>query len=163
MVRRDHSKPDIEIELEKISVTILDKIDPLFEDPKLEGMIPRVSTVIKQLSRWGIFEPYSLSEVYQIYEELSREVHVRADKIDIDRRLRNKKEIFEVNVIPKELENFLKVLHKAMDICIVVELNILSDWIFHLEHKTKLRKELAVLKNLELEKSSRRLLELVEK
>ena len=50
------------------------------------------------------------------------------DKIDLGRRLIEGKDLFEVTIIPKELNKFCKMLHKVMDIGVVVELSILSDW-----------------------------------
>ncbi|ACL10884.1 hypothetical protein DKAM_0558 [Desulfurococcus amylolyticus 1221n] len=49
-----------------------------------------------------------------------------------------------------------------MDIAIVIELNVLSDWIIRLEDKTKLKERVLVLMDLELENASRKLSELVD-
>jgi len=51
------------------------------------------------------------------------------DKTDIGRRLLKEKELFETTIIPEELNKFCGVLHKVMDIGVVIELSILSDWI----------------------------------
>jgi len=129
-------KPEIEDELEQISGAIFDKIAPLFEDLKPEKLIPKPKVIIKQLSAWGILNPYQQDEVYGVYRKLSKEVHVIPDKADIGRRLLREKNIFKVEIIPGELEEFLKLLHKVMDISIVIELNIFSDWIAQLKDKT---------------------------
>ena len=156
-------RPEIEDELEQTSAGIFDKINMLFKDPKLERLVialrPRI--ILKQLLAWGILDPYKQNDVYRVYEELSQEVHVIPDKTDIGRRLLHEKEIFEIEVIPEELEKFLKLLHKVMDIAIVIELNILSDWIIQLEDKTKLKERVPALMDLELENTSRKLSELV--
>ena len=157
-------KPEIEDELEKISAGIFDKIAPLFKDSELEKLVvalkPKV--VLNQLSVWKILDPYRQDEVYKIYRKLSREVHVIPDKTDIGRRLIRRKEIFKVEIIPGELEEFLKVLHKIMDIAIVIELNVLSDWIIQLKDKTKLKERLLALRDLKLEGGFRKLSELIE-
>lgn len=155
-------KPEIGNELEELSAGIFDKISPLFEDSKFEKLIPKPKIIIKQLSAWKTLNPYHLDDVYEIYKKLSQEVHIIPDKTDIGRRILRKKEIFEVEIILEELEKFLKVLHKIMDIAIVIELNILSDWISSLKDKTKIRERLQVLTNLELKGSSRKLSELIK-
>ncbi len=156
-------KPEIEDGLEQTSAGIFDKIAPLFEEPELERLVialkPRI--IIEQLSVWKILDPYKQDDVHRVYKKLSQEVHVIPDKTDIGRRLLHEKDIFEVKVIRKELEEFLKLLHRVMDIAIVIELNILSDWIIQLEDKTKLKERLPVLMDLELENGSRKLSELV--
>lgn len=156
-------KPEIGDELERTSAGIFDKIAPLSEDPKLEKLIimlkPRI--IIKQLLAWKILHPFQPDEVNSVYRKLSREVHVIPDKTDIGRRLLHEKEIFEVKIIQEELEGFLKLLHKVMDLAVVIELNVLSDWIVQLEDKTKLKERLPVLKNLELRYGLRKLSELI--
>jgi len=157
-------KPEIENKLEQISAGIFDKIAPLFKDSKLEKLVialkPRI--IIEQLSAWKILDPYPQEEVYGVYKKLSKEVHVIPDKTDIGRRLLCEKEIFEVEIIPEELERFLKLLHKIMDIAIVIELNELSDWIAQLKDKTKLKERLPALRDLELKGGFKKLSELVE-
>lgn len=155
-------KPGIEDNLEQISAGIFDKIAPLFENPKFEKLIPKPRTIIKQLSVWQILDPYQQDEIYGVYKKLSKEVHVIPDKTDIGRRLLREKKLFEVEIVPEELEGSLKFLHKVMDIVIVIELNILSDWIVQLEDKTKLEERLLDLKDLELEGGFRKLSELIK-
>jgi len=156
-------KPEIESELEETSGGIFDKIAPLFDDPDLEKLIialkPRI--VIEQLSAWGILDPYQQDDIYEIYKELSQEVHVIPDKTDVGRKLLHEKEIFKVEIIPGELERFLRLLHRIMDIAIVIELNMLSDWIARLKDKTKLKERLQVLMDLGLEGGFKRLSELI--
>ena len=157
-------KPEIGSELEEISAGIFDKIALLTEYPELERLIIalRPKVVISQLSAWGILNPYHQDEVYEIYKKLSREVHVIPDKTDIGRRLLRGRRLFEVDIIPEELEGFLRLLHRIMDISIVIELNVLSDWIIQLKDRTKLKERLQTLMSLELKGGFRKLSELIE-
>jgi len=149
--------PQVDEDFEKISAAIFDKIDPLFSDSELRKLIPKPKVIVWQLAEWGILEPYSAGEVYRIYRKLSAEVHVIPDKTDLGRRLLREKNIFEVQVIPEELTKYLEFLHKIMDISIVIELNILSDWIKQSRDNQELTKRLEVLKNLELRNAFLRL------
>ena len=154
-------RPDVETELEQTSAGIFDKINPIFKNPKLERLVPKFRVILKQLSVWNILKPYHENDIYRIYKKLSQEVHVVPDKTDIGRRLLCKKDIFETEIIQKELEEYLRSLHKVMDVGIVIELNVLSDRISQLEDKTKLKERLLVLQNLELKSAFKRLLELI--
>lgn len=157
-------KPSIEEELEKTSARIFDKIAPIFEDSTLRKLVPPLRVVIEQLAEWGIFESIhdSINKVYGIYGDLSAEVHVIPDKMDIWRRLLSAKDLFETDVISDELSKFTKVLKEVVDIGIVVELNILSDWINQdKEVRTKLRERLAIVEDLGLKFSSEKLMRLL--
>ncbi|MHA1722511.1 MAG: hypothetical protein ACTSXW_05470 [Candidatus Baldrarchaeia archaeon] len=159
-------KPSIEEELEKVSGAIFDKIAPILEDTTLKRLEPRINVIVEQLAEWGIFNPISDSAnyVYSIYKDLSIEVHVFPDRIDIGRRLLQGKDLFEVTVVLEELNKFLKTLHEVMDIGVIIELNILNDWIKGFEEvKCKLRKRLPVIKDLELNCSYLKLENLVKK
>jgi len=57
----------------------------------------------------------------------------------------------------EELEEFLKLMHKVLDIGIVIELNVLSDWIFKLKDRRKLKERLQIIKELKLEKGCKKL------
>ncbi|RZN40362.1 MAG: hypothetical protein EFT35_03005 [Methanophagales archaeon ANME-1-THS] len=73
-----------------------------------------------------------------------------------------KKNLFETEVIPEQLTKFLKVLHELIDIGIVIELNILSDWIDQdNDVKNKLRERLVVIEDLRLKFSSKKLKKLM--
>ena len=54
-------------------------------------------------------------------------MHVAPDKTNIGKRLLAEKDLFEIEVIPEELNRYAEDLHRVMDIGIVVELNILED------------------------------------
>jgi len=154
--------PRIERDLEETSGAIFDKIFPLFDDRELRKLIPRPKIIIEQLHEWGLLDPYNENEIYDIYQQLSQEVHVIPDRIDIGRRLLSGRNLFEVEIIPNELERFLKLLHKIMDIGIVLELNVLSDWIIQNDEvKEKLRERVPVFRELELRKGLNKLLKLV--
>lgn len=156
-------KPEIERQLEEMSVTIHDMIMVVVENPAYR---PSIRTIVKQLEAWDIFNPISnpvgvISK--NIYGELSADVHVIPDKTDIGRRLLSQKDLFETEVILDELSKFMKVLHGVVDIGIVIELNVLSDWINQdREVKTKLRERLAVIEDLGLKFSSEKLKRLME-
>lgn len=157
-------KPSIEKELEETSRRIFDKIDPIFENSKLRDLIPKPKVIIKQLAAWGILDsiPSPIDNVYKIYNDLSAEVHVIPDKIDIGRRLLSQKDLFEIDVMPRELNKFMMILHEVVDIGIVIELNVLSDWIsWNGKTKAKLKERLAVIENLELKFSLEKLKSMV--
>jgi len=147
-------KPERKGELEEVSGGIFDIIASLFEDKELRKLIPDFRTIVEQLDSWGVFHPIQnpVEEVYEhIYGELSKDVHVIPDRTDIGRRLLRGENLFETIVIPEELDRFLTLLHKVMDVGVVVELNILSDWIEQdAEVRARLEERLPVLKSLEL-------------
>ncbi len=147
-------------DLEQVSAGIFDKVIPLFKDSELKKLVPKPRIIIEQLFDWKILDPYQQNEVYEIYKILSKEVHVIPNKTDIGRRLLYGKNIFEVEVIQEELEEFLKLLHKVMDVAIVIELSVLSDWIARLKDKSKLKERLQTFKDLELTYGFKKLSEL---
>jgi hypothetical protein len=159
---RINEESGIEKQLEEVSVTIHDMIVDVIENPAYR---PYIRTIVKQLEAWDIFNPIPNPGrvVNNIYGELSADVHVIPDKTDIGRRILSQKELFETEVNPDELSNFVKVLHEVIDIGIVIELNILSDWINQdKEVKNRLRERLAVIEDLGLKFSSEKLKRLIE-
>ncbi len=152
-------KPSIVDELEKTSAGIYDKISPLFEDETLRKIIPNVRSIVEQLSDWGIFDPIQeivdpVEYVYDFYyRELSADVHVAPDKTNIGRRLLAEKELFEIEVIPDELNKYAEDLHRVIDIGMVIELNIMEDLINE-ESKKWLNERLVVITELELNYAS---------
>jgi hypothetical protein len=147
-------KPEKEEELEAVSGGIFDMLAPIFEDKELRRLIPDLRTIVEQLESWGILHPIPnpVETIYEgIYGELSKDVHVIPDRTDIGRRLLRGENLFETVVIPEELDKFLELLREVMDVGVVVELNILSEWIeLDGEVRARLRERLPVLKNLEL-------------
>ncbi|HEC91956.1 MAG TPA: hypothetical protein ENI51_03020 [Candidatus Atribacteria bacterium] len=161
------SKPSIENELERISAGIFDKISPLLEDETFRRVIPSFKSIIEQLVTWNIFDPIQEIDpekhAYNLYKELSADVHVVPDKTNIGRRLLAEKELFEIEVIPEELNKYAKTLHKLMDIGIVVELNILEDLIIKNEKSKKwLGERLFDITELELNYASTKIVRITK-
>jgi len=146
--------PEIENDFEEMSAAVFDKVSPIFEDKELQKLIPSLKTIIVQLEKWGILNPIPkpVKTIYEtVYKELCKDVHAIPDKTDIGRRLIKDEELFETVVIPEELDRFLELLHKVMDVGIVVELNILSDWVTQDEKaRIKLGERLHILERLKL-------------
>jgi hypothetical protein len=159
-------KPSIEEEFEKISVSIFDKISPITKDSELKKLIPFPKKIIEQLSEWNIFDPIPnpIDEVYKVYNILSADVHVIPDKTDIGRRLLKGKEIFETIILSEELNKFSELLKKVMDIDIVIELNILEDWIKKDKSvKEKLKNRLLIIeRDLELNYATLKIKKLIK-
>ncbi len=124
----------IKDELENTSAGIFDKTSSLTEDEHLRKIIPDIKTIVRQLLDWKIFDPIQnfrnpVEYVYGFYKRLSADVHVIPDKTDIGRRLLSGVELFETEVMMDELNEYYQNLLNIMDIGIVVELNILEDYI----------------------------------
>ncbi len=152
-------KPSIREELEENSSGIFDIVTPIFDIPEIERKsIPRMPVIIKQLNSWCILTPILNPEkvIYDIYRELCKDVHVIPDKTDFGRRLLSEKDFLEIEIIPNELSKYIEILHKIMDIGIVIELNILRDWIDS-GGNIELKKRLKTLENLGLEYSLKKL------
>jgi hypothetical protein len=150
--------PNVEEEFEQISAGIYDKMETKIEDPKFRLSI---STIIRQLDQWGIFNPVPQVEA-QIYKEiyggLSADVHVIPDRIDIGRRLIVESSgLFKQELHPIILREYITSLHKVMDLALVVELNILKEFIEeHTEVKKNLSERLSTLERLDLKYSLER-------
>ena len=162
-------RSDIEDELEGTSAAIFDKTAIIFEDPKFRKKFiyrPNFREIVEQIADWNIFDPIQDPVELvndKIYGELSNNAHVIPDKTDIGRRILSQKELFKTEVNPDELSKFVKVLHEVVDIGIIIELNILSDWINQdREVKNRLRERLVVIDDLGLKFSSEKLKKLME-
>lgn len=150
--------PDVEEGFERVSVSIYDKVNLKIEDRESR---PSIKTIIRQLDRWGIFNPVPEAEsrIYkEIYGRLSGDVHVAPERTDIGRRLIvETSEIFEQEVLPDTLREYALALHEVMDLAIVIELNILGYLIGQYEEaKTNLRKRSGTLEQLGLGYSFKR-------
>jgi len=159
-------KPSIEKEIEKTSAAIFDKIFPIPEDPHLKKLVPLPKTCIYQLNEWGIFNPIpnAKDRIYNFYSELSADIHIVPDKTDVGRRLRSQKDLYQVKVILDELNRYVKQLQKTIDILIVVELNILHNWIIQDKKiQNNLKERLKFLENLYLPFAYKKLSSLVGK
>lgn len=153
--------PAVERDLEETSVAIFDKTAILFDDQRFQRQfvhLPSFSTIVKQVIEWQVVDisnPYA--RVYtELYGDLSRDVHVFPDAIDVGRRFLSERDFMEIEIIPNELTKYLKTLHKLTDIGIVIELNILKDWM-ESAVQAKLKKRVDVLRNLGLEYSVKKL------
>lgn len=146
----------IEARLEDHSVSILDAISS-FEDKEKKDIYPTLKVMIEQLTEWNILDPIQnpIEYIYDFYKILSKDVHVDLDKIDIGRRILSGKELFETEVITDNLNAYCETLQKIMDIGIVVELNILQDYIIEDKNiKNWLKKRLVNITMLKLNYSS---------
>ncbi|MCM8758139.1 MAG: hypothetical protein NC903_03660, partial [Candidatus Omnitrophica bacterium] len=161
---------DVEKTLEENAVASLDKLEPIMKNRELKRKFihfPNYLEMVETLEIWGIFNPIPNPRDFWInlYDILSQEAHVYPDQTEVGRRLLllEQGNPFEINIIPKELNEFSKILHEVMDLSIVVELNILSDWIEQDKNvKSKLKEKLEVLRNSELKFSLKKLSSLVK-
>lgn len=158
--------PSIENTIEKNSIEIIDNTSDFFKDEPIKKIILSPKSIIKQLTDWEFFDPIEnpLNYIHtQLYSELSADVHVDPDKIDICRRIFAKKEIYETEIIPEELNKYTNILHKLMDIGIVVELNILEDIVAkNKDAKKWLEKRLIDIMELELNWASTKIVEMIK-
>jgi hypothetical protein len=150
-------EPTVRKDLEETSAAIFDKTSILFRDRKFQKQfvhIPSFRVIIKQLIEWQVADiSNAFNVVYEnLYRDLSKEVHVVPDATDVGRRLLAERDFMEIEVIPDELTKYVKTLHELIDIGIVIELNILRDWI-ELGDKTRLKERLPTLEDLGLKYS----------
>jgi len=153
-------KPEIKGKLENNSIAIFDVLSEVLETPWLNKLVPSNFKMVEQLIQWNVFDllPDPKQSVYrEVYRELCKDVHVLPDKTDVGRRLNSDAELFEVKTIPKELFEYLKIIQKIADIGILIELNILKDWINQNKTSPKLVERVKVLQSLNLPVSHRRL------
>jgi hypothetical protein len=156
--------PDAEEEFERVSATIYDKISPIIEDP--EFRLP-FKTFIRQLDQWDIFNPIPKAEewIYEgIYGRLSADVHVIPDRTDIGQRLiAESSEIFHQELLPDVLREYANSLHEIMDLAIVIELNIMADYIKKYDEvKANFEERLDTLEQLGLAYSVKRAKQLLD-
>lgn len=146
------ASPSVENELEQVSAGIFDKLGHGIEDRSFR---PPVKTIVQQLDQWGIFSPIinAASIIYDgLYSELSADIHVVPNRIDIGRRISSEKpELFEQHVLPASLRDYATTLQAIMDVAIVIELNILQDIIQRLDSvRPNLAERLNVMEQLGL-------------
>jgi len=156
--------------LEETSAAIYDMVmvrvngKVFIEQPKYR---PSIKTMIQQLDNWKILKPIldPVDNIYEIYSDLCGDVHIIPNKTDIGRRLSKEKELFETVIIPEELNRFSISLRKVMDMGIVIELSILSDWIKQGKGvKEKLKERLPVIeKDIQLNYSSLKIRNLLKR
>jgi hypothetical protein len=152
----------VEEDFERVSAGIYDKVSLKLEDSKFR---PSIKTIVRQLDRWSIFNSIPNAEVWvysDLYSKLSADVHVSPERIDLGKRVvRDGSDLFEHIILPDALYEYAGLLHRMMDLAIVIELNITEDLIGQYEEtKSNLRERLDILKQLELEYSFKRAQEL---
>lgn len=152
-------KPTLKVALERNSANILDILDQVGDHSRYR---PSISLVIRQLTKWELF--YSINKplrvIYEdLYSDLSGDVHSIPSKIDIGKRIvQSTPDVFEQKVSAEDLEEYLDTLHRIIDVCIVLELNLFTEIIkTHESVKEQLRKRIPVLQELELVESLKRL------
>jgi hypothetical protein len=155
---------NLESGLEQVPARIFDIIGNKIEDKSFRLSF---KTMIQQLDRWGMFSPMTniTNLVYdELYSKLSADIHVIPDRIDIGRRIASEgQDLFEQQVIPAVLKEFAMVLHEIMDVAIVIELNILQDFVVRFESvKPKLLKRVTVIEQLGLKYSLLKMRELLK-
>ena len=161
-------RPSIREEMERTSANIFDKTAVLFEDEEFQRehvRMPSFATMVRQLIDWRVIDiADAYNTVYgDLYGRLSKNVHVIPDRTDIGRRLLREEDFLEIHVIPEELGRFVEILRRVVDIGIVIECNILTDWFQRDENKAAVRERLASVEDLGLRLSCgnlRRLLSL---
>jgi len=147
-------EPSVKKDLEETSAGIFDKIAILFRNTQFQKQfvqIPPFSEMVKQLVAWQVIDiPKPFETLYDnLYRDLSKDVHAIPDATDVGRRLIAERDFMEIEVIPDELTKYMKTLPELIDIGIVIELNILRDWI-ELGDKTRLKERLPTLEDLGL-------------
>jgi len=154
-------EPLVKKDLEETSAAIFDKIAILFRNRQFQRQFVRMTSlpvIMGQLIAWRVIDiPNASDVIYEnLYRVLSKDVHVVPDATDMGRRLLAEMDFMEIEVIPDELTKYMKTLHELIDIGIVIELNILRDWI-ELGDKARLKERLATLEDLGLKYSVRKL------
>jgi len=91
-------------------------------------------SIIQQLADWGVFDHLgdnSVNIVKSLYFELSRSVHERVEYTDAGRAIEEGKEIFEwpAPILAQSLSEILNSFHLAMEVGIVILLNLLVAYI----------------------------------
>lgn len=156
--------PEIEEEFERVSASLYDKISSRVEDREFR---PSIRTIVRQLAQWGMFNPIPKAEKWiyiGIYGRLSADVHVIPDRTDIGQRLiAESSEIFHQELLPDVLREYASSLHEVMDVAIVIELNIMADYIKKCDEvKANLRERLDTLERLGLAHSAKRAKQLLD-
>jgi len=163
--------PEIEKKLERDSIYIFDILDSVNERKNFKGkrkhlLLP--PEMVDYLDKWEMFEPIpNPREKWQkIYDRLSKEAHNYPSYTEVGRRIARfpQKDFLEVNVVPQELDEFFAWVKKVMDIGIVIELNILADYI---KKKSRIKSKLSdwlsfTEKNLNLEFTPKKIKDLMK-
>lgn len=123
-----NENPEIRSRWEKTSAGIYDAVRVLIKEQEFRPSMP---VLVEQIFHWGFLEPIHdwKGEVYELYGNLSGDVHVEPDRTDIGRVLLMEPDrLFEEKeVIPEVLKKYLSDLRTVVDIGVVIELNLLID------------------------------------
>lgn len=126
-------RPSIAKEMKVTSAAIFDKLAPIFSDSDFQRRyvkMPSFRTMVRQLVDWGIIDMPEFMKTHDaLYNQLSKSVHVFPDWTDFGRRILHDRNWMNIRVIRDELRGYMDMLHLIMDIGIVIELHIMSDWI----------------------------------
>jgi hypothetical protein len=156
--------PAVEEALDRNSASIYDKLGPVMEEREYR---PSFRTIVRQLEEWGIFNPLTDAEdqIYEgIFRRLSADVHVVPERTDIGRRLAvGISDISEQILLPDTLREYSSLLHKLMDLAIVIELNIAKDLVEEYDEvKTNLKSRSPTFEQLGLGRSLERVKQFLE-
>ncbi len=151
-------EPSIEQDLEDTSIAIYDKLEPILTDYSFQKKyvaMPSFRMMVKQLIDWKIIDVPEFLEIHdELYDFLSKNVHAIPDWTDALRRILNNESFLEIKVIQDELRKYMKYLLKVMDVAVVVELNLMKDWIQSDNSvKKKLKLEIKELEALSMKRS----------
>jgi len=126
-------EPSIEHAMKKTSVAVYDKLDPIFADREFARkyiFMPSFRAMVRQLVDLEIIDIPNFIEINdRIYDILSQNVHVFPDKTDSGRRVLQEEPFMDVKVIQEELKDYMALQLEVVDIAVVIELNIMKDWI----------------------------------
>jgi len=142
------TQPSIAQDMEEVSAAIYDKVESIIDEP---GYRPLLKTHLAQVSEWGLLEPMSnVHDVQDVYKRLSKDVHVLPDYTDIGRvLLKEPSELLEPRTVdPMVLREYLVMERFVVDICAVIELNILKDNVKFVDVESNLACRIQHLENL---------------
>jgi hypothetical protein len=158
--------PSIVDEMRDTSAGIFDKLSILFNDTKFQRkyvQLPSFKAIVELLIYWDIIDIADYVKFHDsLYDYLSKNVHVFPDWTDVGRRLLHEHDWMDVRVIQDELRIYMFVLLEVMDISILIELNMLADWIKKCSQVNELQKLSVRLKHLGLQNSELKLKSLLQ-
>ena len=155
-------RPSIVEDMKDMSAAIFDKLAPVFSDRDFQRRyvkIPSLRAMVQQLVDWGIIDIPNFVRIHDaLYDVLSKNVHVFPDWTDTGRRILHGHNWMDVKVIRGELKDYMEMLLHIMDIAVVIEIGVMSDWIKNSPDVAH-RLEIALdrMKSLGLEHGARKL------
>jgi len=142
------TQPSVAHEMEEVSAAIYDKLESIIDMP---GYRPVLGTLLAQVSEWGLLEPMSnVHGIQDAYKRLSKDVHVLPDYTEIGRvLLKEPSELFEPRTVdPTVLREYVLMERFVVDVCAVIELNILKDNVKCVDVGSNLASRIQHLENL---------------